>query len=133
MLEAFWVQLCVFKTEQTEKLMKIGVMKILPKLLKESSTSVTLVEKALKLIETASSTSEGRKEICEDATSSLRSCHLPSRSAFSRCLFNLHRRALLHGIKHCTSFAYPSSRVSIMDIVQINQKSQKGREHLDFN
>jgi len=50
-----------------QKLVKIGVMKILSKLLKESNTSVTVVEKALKLVETASSTSEGRREMCEDA------------------------------------------------------------------
>ncbi|XP_045826318.1 U-box domain-containing protein 27-like [Trifolium pratense] len=50
------------------KLVKIGAMKILSKLLTESNISVAVVEKALKLVETASSTSEGRKEICEDAT-----------------------------------------------------------------
>jgi len=52
-----------------QKLVKIGVMKILSKLLKESNTTVkvTVVEKALKLVETASSTSEGRREMCEDA------------------------------------------------------------------
>ncbi|XP_004502912.1 U-box domain-containing protein 27-like [Cicer arietinum] len=49
------------------KLVKIGVIKKLSKLLTESNTSVTVVEKALKLVETASSTSEGRKEMCEDA------------------------------------------------------------------
>ncbi|GAU13194.1 hypothetical protein TSUD_303250 [Trifolium subterraneum] len=49
------------------KLVKIGVMKILSKLLTESNISVAVVEKALKLVETASSTSEGRKEICEDS------------------------------------------------------------------
>jgi hypothetical protein len=48
------------------KLVKIGAMNILSKLLTESNISVPVVEKALKLVETASSTSEGRKEICED-------------------------------------------------------------------
>lgn len=49
------------------KLVKFGAMKNLSRLLTEANTSVKVVEKALKLVESASTTSEGRKEMCEDA------------------------------------------------------------------
>ncbi|KAL5075243.1 hypothetical protein RYX36_014227 [Vicia faba] len=49
------------------KLVKFGAMKTLSRLLTEANTSVKVVEKALKLVESASTTSEGRKEMCEDA------------------------------------------------------------------
>ncbi|XP_058781358.1 U-box domain-containing protein 27-like [Vicia villosa] len=49
------------------KLVKFGAMKTLSRLLTEANTTVKVVEKALKLVESASTTSEGRKEMCEDA------------------------------------------------------------------
>ncbi|CAL5204315.1 unnamed protein product [Lathyrus oleraceus] len=49
------------------KLVKVGGMKTFSRLLTEANTSVKVVEKALKLVESASTTSEGRKEMCEDA------------------------------------------------------------------
>ncbi|CAK8567887.1 unnamed protein product [Lathyrus sativus] len=49
------------------KLVKVGGMKTLSTLLTEANTSVKVVEKALKLVESASTTSEGRKEMCDDA------------------------------------------------------------------
>ncbi|XP_027339511.1 U-box domain-containing protein 27-like [Abrus precatorius] len=48
------------------KLVSLGAVKTLSKLLTESNLSVAVVEKVLKLVETASSTREGRREICED-------------------------------------------------------------------
>ncbi|KAK7350867.1 hypothetical protein VNO77_09888 [Canavalia gladiata] len=48
------------------KLVNLGAVKTLAKLLKEPSLGVAMVEKVLKLVETASSTREGRREICED-------------------------------------------------------------------
>ncbi|KAJ1378266.1 Zinc finger, RING/FYVE/PHD-type [Sesbania bispinosa] len=50
------------------KLVNLGAMKMLSKLLlSESNMSVAVVEKVLRLVEIATSTMEGRKEICEDA------------------------------------------------------------------
>ncbi|XP_061359852.1 U-box domain-containing protein 27-like [Gastrolobium bilobum] len=49
------------------KLVNLGAVKTLSELLSESNLNVAVVEKVLKLMETTSSTREGRREICEDA------------------------------------------------------------------
>ncbi|KAG6721664.1 hypothetical protein I3843_03G123500 [Carya illinoinensis] len=51
------------------KLVHLGTIKTLAKLLSDSSSSVTVTEKALKLLETMSSCKEGRWEICENRAS----------------------------------------------------------------
>ncbi|MED6180730.1 hypothetical protein PIB30_012879 [Stylosanthes scabra] len=50
------------------RLVHLGAVKALSKLLTESSLSASAAEKVLKLLETVSSTKEGRVEICEDST-----------------------------------------------------------------
>ncbi|KAJ1405069.1 Zinc finger, RING/FYVE/PHD-type [Sesbania bispinosa] len=49
------------------KLVHLGAVKVLSKLLSASNLSVSVAEKVLKLIETMSSTKEGRAQICEEA------------------------------------------------------------------
>ncbi|CAJ1937869.1 unnamed protein product [Sphenostylis stenocarpa] len=49
------------------KLVRLGAVKVLSKLLSASNMSVSVTEKVLKLVETVSSTNEGRSEICEDS------------------------------------------------------------------
>ncbi|XP_027942113.1 U-box domain-containing protein 27-like [Vigna unguiculata] len=49
------------------KLVSLGAVKALSRLLAEAKLGAAAVEKVLKLVEAASSTREGRKEICEDA------------------------------------------------------------------
>ncbi|KAK7399400.1 hypothetical protein VNO78_10582 [Psophocarpus tetragonolobus] len=49
------------------KLVREGAVKALSKLLSGGSLSVSATEKALKLVETVSSTKEGRSAICEDS------------------------------------------------------------------
>ncbi|KAL1326837.1 hypothetical protein HN51_036958 [Arachis hypogaea] len=49
-------------------LVHLGAVKAFSKLLTESSVSASVAEKVLKLLETVSSTKEGRTEICEDST-----------------------------------------------------------------
>ncbi|XP_022633204.1 U-box domain-containing protein 29-like [Vigna radiata var. radiata] len=49
------------------KLVSLGAVRALSRLLAEAELGAVAVEKVLKLVEAASSTREGRKEICEDA------------------------------------------------------------------
>ncbi|TKY60412.1 U-box domain-containing protein 28 [Spatholobus suberectus] len=49
------------------KLVRLGAVKVFSNLLSASSLSVSVTEKVLKLVETVSSTKEGRSEICEDS------------------------------------------------------------------
>ncbi|RDX68673.1 U-box domain-containing protein 27, partial [Mucuna pruriens] len=49
------------------KLVRLGAVKAFSKLLSARSLSVSVTEKVLKLVETVSSTKEGRSEICEDS------------------------------------------------------------------
>ncbi|XP_014523395.1 U-box domain-containing protein 27 [Vigna radiata var. radiata] len=49
------------------KLVSLGAVRALSRLLAEVELGAAAVEKVLKLVEAASSTREGRKEICEDA------------------------------------------------------------------
>ncbi|TKY73856.1 U-box domain-containing protein 27 [Spatholobus suberectus] len=49
------------------RLVNLGAVKTLSKLLTEPNSGAAVVEKVLKLVATASSTREGRREICEDA------------------------------------------------------------------
>ncbi|KAL9329741.1 hypothetical protein ACSQ67_004744 [Phaseolus vulgaris] len=49
------------------KLVRLGAVKVFSKLLLASNMSVSVTEKVLKLVETVSSTKEGRSEICEDS------------------------------------------------------------------
>ncbi|KAL2342938.1 hypothetical protein Fmac_004223 [Flemingia macrophylla] len=49
------------------KLVRLGTVKVLSKVLLAPSLSVSVTEKVLKLVETVSSTKEGRAEICDDA------------------------------------------------------------------
>ncbi|XP_027343772.1 U-box domain-containing protein 27 [Abrus precatorius] len=48
------------------KLVHLGAVKVFSKLLSAPNLSVLVTEKVLKLVETVSSTKEGRSEICED-------------------------------------------------------------------
>ncbi|KAI4345118.1 hypothetical protein L6164_012275 [Bauhinia variegata] len=48
------------------KLVEFGVVRTLSKLISETNRSVGVIEKVLKLLETVSSSKEGRAEICED-------------------------------------------------------------------
>ena len=48
------------------KLVNLGIVKTLSSILSESIWSVSVTEKALKLLETVSSSKEGRSAICED-------------------------------------------------------------------
>ncbi|MED6213555.1 hypothetical protein PIB30_094504 [Stylosanthes scabra] len=50
------------------RLVHLGAVKAFSKLLTESSLSASAAEKVLKLLETVSSTKEGRVEICDDST-----------------------------------------------------------------
>ncbi|KAG5041275.1 hypothetical protein AAZX31_05G177000 [Glycine max] len=49
------------------KLVRLGAVKVFSNLLSTPSLSVSVTEKVLKLVETVSSTKEGRSEICEDS------------------------------------------------------------------
>ncbi|XP_057748576.1 U-box domain-containing protein 28-like [Arachis stenosperma] len=62
--------LVAISTAKRNKLMLVhlGAVKAFSKLLTESSVSASVAEKVLKLLETVSSTKEGRTEICEDST-----------------------------------------------------------------
>lgn len=49
------------------KIVRLGIVKQVTKLLSDSSSSVSVIEKVLKLLEMASSCKEGKSEICENS------------------------------------------------------------------
>ncbi|ESW09692.1 hypothetical protein PHAVU_009G148200 [Phaseolus vulgaris] len=69
LVEAALASLVAISTPKRNKLklVSLGAVKALSRLLAEAKLGAAAVEKVLKLVETASSTREGRKEICEDA------------------------------------------------------------------